>query len=605
MRKVFAPILALAGHAVARAVNGGGGVNLPNPAPVSEITFKASNGSDVVLNVGTGFTIAEDARNLPSPFAKLIKIEGADSYTELCTVRATRQAGSGMPRRDDCQALYDYVKGTNVFIYFEEHDVELRRWAEIFWVGTCAFRAQTYTNSVVFSNADIARFLDRALSREAWTIDGKMSASGEADCAASKGEHGKAPMFWRLQERAAPIPPAPVIKPRESEPIEPVVFESFNDIPQNTSAYVLNDGVRDVTEPGSSVNGTTLSKRFKIYFDGDKAPAFCKALWLSTDVDGAKSPLRSDCAHLLNFVKTHKATVIFKERDLNFWAKFAAHGTCGLSFMTTKDRLMITQDDMAIFLQRVVNWHAASTPDGGMRAKGGVSCNFGKGHTEWWKGEFRLFWRDPNLPIGQLERRDEPNMPKPLTASSLEPEKEPIALADDDSSINWADVSVPVADGTNATFQINTNGLVTSPEKLARRLEYIDTPLGPSKRCNGKNRWMGGAHKDSATIEDCKKLRDFIGKQRMYWRFNEEEIRNGRLVDPVVATPIAKYGTCHFAYGPRYYVVIGNMDIERILDGAIEHLDNTHGRMRGWSYTGCDIEGQFGYKTDGYWKIYP
>ncbi|KAL0944851.1 uncharacterized protein CTRU02_202738 [Colletotrichum truncatum] len=600
MRKIIVIAVALAAYINAALIPTSVSGSLPAPTDLSrEVTFTASNGSDVVFNVGTGFGIVNDLRNAPSHLAKHIKIVPVDGFAELCTVRATRRAGSGMPRRDDCQALHDYLKNYGALIYFEDHDADLARWAEIFWVGTCAFRTQTYSRNLVYSSADITRFLERSLSRDTWTVDGRMSASGEADCAVVDGGVGQAAMFWRLQERAAPQTSAAhnAIEAREPKAIPPLVVDTLEMVPRDTSAYVLNSTIQNFNDSGLLVN-QTVAKRFIIDTDGDMTGPYCDPIWLSSSWDELNVPRRSDCEQLFEFVKSNKASVEFKDRDLDFWAKFAAHGTCGVMFKTTKAKMTVTNRDMAGFLDKALRWESTNTADGGTKAKMGVKCSIG-GSQEKWVGEFRLFWRNPSLPIGQLDRRELETLPR-LTADS----PEPITPADDDEGIHWIDYEATTQDGKNVTFQVNAKGLSTSPTKLASRVEYVKTPLGPSKRCNSNTLWMGGAHRDSATVEDCKHLRDFIGAQRMYWQFSEEEVRNGRR-DPVQVTPIAKYETCHFGYGPRQFVNIGNMDIERLLDGAIEYLDNTHGRMRGWGYLGCDFEEQFGSKADGYWRIYP
>ncbi|WYZ44861.1 hypothetical protein EsH8_VIII_000177 [Colletotrichum jinshuiense] len=601
MRRLLALILALVAYTLARAIPDGAG-------PISasrEIAFTASNGSDVVFNIGQGLGFAEDARHIPSPIAKHIIVRPADGYMALCTVRASQQdSGIESPRRDDCQALYDFIKNHNIFIYFEDFDADLGRWAEIVWVGSCAFRAQSYTRNVVFANGDIANFLDRSLSRPSWTIDGRISAAGEADCAAWNSNSGTAPVFWRLQQRG-PLPSAfhdtlavdnnAAIEARETKPNQPLVVESFTKIPQNTSAYVFDGAVHEVPDIASA-HDITITKRFEIFTGRVADGPFCDPVWLSSDWNEPNIPLKSDCNSLWEFVKHNTATVIFKERDLNFWAKFAAHGTCGISFMTTKEKIWITSRDMAGFLERALNYEPANTRDR-LHAKMGVRCGFESSGK--YDGEFRLFYRDPNLPLGQLERRDSA---KAETTEGFSAEsKMPTPLIDENPLVNWVDFTAADQDGNNVTVQLNSRALAaSSPQgQLDARLERYDTPLGPSKRCTGKTKYFGGAHPDSALVNDCVKLRNFMSIRRFYWKFNQEEYSSPN------ATPLAKVDTCHFAFRPYQNSIFGNMDLEIILTGAIDQLDNTKGRMRGWGDMWCDLDGQFGEKRVGRWAIYP
>ncbi|KAJ0335125.1 hypothetical protein COL922a_009702 [Colletotrichum nupharicola] len=625
MRKALAPIAVLAAQA--------GAVVIPvdvasasHQAPVaaSEITFKASNGSDVILNIGKGFAMVEDMRSSSSPaLAKHIKIEPAKGYAELCTIRATKRAGAGMPRRDDCQALHDYVKAHNALVYFEDHDADLARWAEVFWVGTCAFRSQTFNRNVVFSNADVTRFLESALNRRAWTVDGRLSASSEADCAVVDGELGWAPMFWRLQERAATESLAGdnALDIRDAKALGPLVVKTADMIPKDTSAYIMNDRIpidtnlaalANVTASNSTLanttaSDTTLAKRFLLTTDGDMEGPYCKPTWLTSSWSESNIPRKVDCERLAKFVQNNSARVKFKDRDVGYWAKFAAHGTCGIMFKTTKPGIVVTNRDMLRFVDNVIRWEECNTDDGGVTGKMGVWCIL-DGSRPIHNGEFSLFWRNPNLPSGELDRRDididaetfktpDYSNIKLVEANATEPK----APTDDPAHVTWVDVAVLDKNGNNATFQVNGN-VRSEVKTLGGKSEQVITPLGPSKRCNGKTIWMGGAHKDSALIEDCKTLMIYIREHRKFWMFNADEVRAARDGD---LTPIIKYQTCHFAYGPRYFSVIGNMDIERLLEGAIEHLDNTHGRMRGWGNIGCDLEEQFGNKAHGAWQIYP
>ncbi|KAF9880082.1 hypothetical protein CkaCkLH20_02036 [Colletotrichum karsti] len=434
MRKALAPVLAFAasasalvvprdGVAGANVVPGAGVTTTLSAMPVSTaisraFTFTASNGSDVTFNIGAGFGIVgEDLNNAPPKVAKHVKIEGVNGYAELCKVVATQQEGSGKPLRDDCQALHDYIKNRNVVVYFEDGDADTARWAEIFWVGTCAFRAKTFDRDLVFSNADVANFLDRTLSRKAWTVNGRISASGEADCAVVEGSVGKAPMYWRLQERAAsaalavradePVAPS-TVEARDAEPVAPLVVDSLEMIPKNTSAYVLHSHAQvasvDNSTDLSAIINDTVSKHFLIHTDWNIKGPNCKPTWLSSTWDDTPIPRRSDCEQLLNFVAKSNALIEFKERDLNYWAKFAAHGTCGIMFQTTKPKMIVNNYDMTRFVDNAVRWENCQTANGGTKARMGVKCWIdGDDSGEQFDGEFRLFWRNPNLPIGELD----------------------------------------------------------------------------------------------------------------------------------------------------------------------------------------------------------
>uniref|UniRef100_L2FWG1 Ecp2 effector protein-like domain-containing protein n=1 Tax=Colletotrichum fructicola (strain Nara gc5) TaxID=1213859 RepID=L2FWG1_COLFN len=331
-------------------------------------------------------------------------------------------------------------------------------------------------------------------------------------------------------------------------------------IPKDTSAYIMNDRIPIDTNLGALANVTASN----------------------STLANSNIPRKVDCERLAKFVQNNSARVKFKDRDVGYWAKFAAHGTCGIMFKTTKPGIVVTNRDMLRFVDNVIRWEECNTDDGGVTGKMGVWCIL-----------------DGSRPIHNGETFKTPDYSniKLVEANATEPK----APTDDPAHVTWVDVAVLDKNGNNATFQVNGN-VRSEVKTLGGKSEQVITPLGPSKRCNGKTIWMGGAHKDSALIEDCKTLMIYIREHRKFWMFNADEVRAARDGD---LTPIIKYQTCHFAYGPRYFSVIGNMDIERLLEGAIEHLDNTHGRMRGWGNIGCDLEEQFGNKAHGAWQIYP
>ncbi|KZL72538.1 hypothetical protein CI238_09290 [Colletotrichum incanum] len=621
MRKFFATIIAFAAHASARAVPDSaflGAVAVISPH--QEVTFKASNGSDVVFNIAAGLNITHDIRNLPWPVSKQIKVVKAGDNVELCTVRASqRDSGIASPRRDDCQALFDYVKQTAALIYFEHLDSDTNRWAEVVWVGSCGFRTRTYTRDVVFSLEDIANFLHRSLSRPAWTVDGHISATGEADCAVWSRPSASAPAFWRLQQHGPLVLNGPengtpvnsfisgnettrAVEVRRAELKKPLIVTSLALIPSNTSAYVFNGTVHEAPEKVESAN-FTVSKRYEMYLGGNPEGPFCTPIWLSSDWDQPNTPLKSDCQQLLRFCQQNTAKVVFKERDLNFWAKFAAHESCGLSFMTTKEKIWITNRDMAGFLERAINYEPSIYQEIGVRAKMGVRCGFK--NEKQYDGEFRLFYRDPSLPQGQVEQRDTSLYAPTIDgierrdASSVSPEFE--TLTHDDSAVDWVEFKFVDREGNNVTAQINSNALSISAndnKKVVGRLERFETPLGPSKRCTGKTSYMGGAGPDSALVEDCKKLRDFMSIRRFYFRWSQEADRGP-------GQPLAKVETCHLAWAAGDDVVVGNMDIDILMTNAIDKLDNTKGRMRGWGREYCDMADQYGIKSLTKWLIYP
>ncbi|KAJ0163007.1 hypothetical protein CTA2_3652 [Colletotrichum tanaceti] len=422
MRLILALIIVFVARTLALAVPDVGVIDaVVSSSPSEVITFKASNGSNVLLNIAAGVRLTDDIHSLPWPITKHIKVVKGGEHVELCAVRVTqRDSGVGSPHRDDCQALFDYVRTNPALIYFEHPDSDLNRWAEIVWVGSCAFRARTYTRDVVISTGDIANFLDRSLSRPAWTIDGRISAAGEADCAVWSSPSGNAaPSFWRLQQRGPLTDSTPnngtipgnftssneVAQPvniRRAKSEKPLIVESFAQIPHNASAYVFNGTFHEIPEEFKPLN-STVSKRYEMYLGGDPEGPFCTPVWLSSDWHEANTPLKSDCRQLLGFCKQNTAKVVFKERDLNFWAKFAAHESCGLSFMTSKEKVVITNRDMAGFLERAINYEPSTYMEIGVRAKMGVHCGYR--NEKQYQGEFRLFYRDPSLPKGDIEQR--------------------------------------------------------------------------------------------------------------------------------------------------------------------------------------------------------
>ncbi|GKT59676.1 hypothetical protein ColTof4_10898 [Colletotrichum tofieldiae] len=615
MRKFFAPIVAFAAHAFARAVPDPGFLGtVTTISPHQEVLFKASNGSDVVFNIAAGLKITHDIRNLPWPVAKHIKAVETGELVELCTVHASQNdSGVNSPRRDDCQALFDYVKQTPALIYFEHLDSDTNHWAEIVWVGSCGFRTRTYNRDVVFSTGDIANFLHQSLSRPAWAVDGQNSATGEADCAVWSSPPASAPVFWRLQQRhpqnGTPLDnflsgneTTRAVEIRQAESKKPLIVTSFDLIPNNTSAYVFNGTVHEAPDIVESAN-LTVSKRYEMYLGGNPEGPLCTPIWLSSDWDQPNTPLKSDCQQLLRFCQQNTAKVVFKERDLNFWAKFAAHESCGLSFMTTKEKIWITNRDMAGFLERAINYEPSTYQEIGVRAKMGVRCGFK--NEKQYDGEFRLFYRDPSLPQGQIEQRDTSLYAPTVEAiesrdvSSLSSEFE--TLTHDDSAVDWVDFEFVDREGNNVTVQINSNALPVSlhdNKKVVGRLERFETPLGPSKRCTGKTTYMGGAGPDSALVEDCKKLRNFMSIRRFYFRWSQEDDRGP-------GQPLAKVDTCHLAWAAGDDVVVGNMDIDILMTNAIDKLDNTKGRMRGWGREYCDMADQYGIKSLTKWLIYP
>ncbi|KAK1990106.1 hypothetical protein LX36DRAFT_439548 [Colletotrichum falcatum] len=619
MRRFVAPTIALVAFAFGRAV--------PEPGlhdalvlPQTDITFKASNGSDVVFAVAARMNTVDDTRKLPWPISKQIKKVTSDDHVELCTVRTSKQdANVDSPRRDDCQALFDFLEGHPALISPNYHGSNANPWVETAWVGSCGFQTRTGARDAVLSTGDITSFLARSLSRREWPIHGSVWATEEADCAVRHSPSDSAPVSWRLQRRGpldlsddgdsnlpVAIPfgkeTARAVEVRSVDSQRPLIVTSLSQIPKNTSAYVFNGTVHQASVSVEPAN-LTIAKRFELYTGGSPEGPFCTPIWLSSDWDQPHTPLKSDCEQLLKFCQQNTAKVVFKERDLNFWAKFAAHESCGISFMTTKDKISLSNRDMAGFLERAINYEPSIYQGIGVRAKMGVRCGFNEGKR--YEGEFRLFYRDPGLPKGQLERRDASLAAPFIDAidrgdiSSEQPDYE--ALSQVDSAVDWLDFDFTDGHGSNFTAQINPNALYTAPndgKKVAGRLERYETPLGPSKRCTGKTTYLGGAGPDSALIEDCKKLRNFMSVRRFYFRWSDENEQGP-------GQPLAKVDTCHIAWSVGEDAVVGNMDIEIVLTNAIEKLDNNKGRMRGWGWEWCDLADQYGVKTYTKWLIFP
>ncbi|KAK2026382.1 hypothetical protein LX32DRAFT_701641 [Colletotrichum zoysiae] len=387
--------------------------------PQQDVTFKASNGSDLFFTVAARMDIIDDTRKLPWPVSKQIKTVTADDHVELCTVRASKQdAKVDGPRRDDCQALFDLLKAHPALISPHHLGSDTSPWVETAWIGSCGFQILTDTRDAVLSTGDIANFLSRFLSRPEWAIDSPFSVTEEADCAVRNSPSGSASVSWRLQQRSSLVPAnakdahlskafpsrtetARPIEVRQVDSHGPLIVTSFSLIPKNTSAYVFNGTVHQAPDSVESAN-LTIAKRYEMYTGGKPEGPFCTPIWLSSDWDQPDTPLKSDCRQLLKFCQQNTAKVVFKERDLNFWAKFAAHETCGLSFKTTKDNIALTNRDMATFLEIAINYEPSTYQGIGVRAKMGVRCGYKKDSQ--YDGEFRLFYRDPRLPQGQIER---------------------------------------------------------------------------------------------------------------------------------------------------------------------------------------------------------
>ncbi|KAK2059570.1 hypothetical protein LY76DRAFT_542517, partial [Colletotrichum caudatum] len=418
--------------------------------PQQDVTFKASNGSDLVFTVAARVNTIDDTRKLPWPVGKQIKTVTADDHVELCTVRASKQdAEADGPRRDDCQALFDFLDAHPALIFPHHLGSDTNPWVETAWVGSCGFQILTDTHDAVLSTGDIANFLSRSLSRPEWAVHGPVSVTEEADCAVRNSPSGSASVSWRLQRRSllglanakdaglskafpSDKGTARPIEVRQADSHGPLIVTSFSLIPKNTSAYVFNGTVHQASD-------STIAKRYDMYTGGKPEGPFCTPIWLSSDWDQPRTPLKSDCRQLLKFCQQNTAKVVFEERDLNFWAKFAAHETCGLSFKTTKDNIALTNRDMATFLEIAINYEPSTYQGIGVRAKMGVRCGYKKDSQ--YDGEFRLFYHDPSLPQGQIERHSAfPDAPViDATGRRDGTMRHYEALTQVDSAVDWLD----------------------------------------------------------------------------------------------------------------------------------------------------------------------
>ncbi|OHF03003.1 hypothetical protein CORC01_01761 [Colletotrichum orchidophilum] len=647
MRMILAPVLALAAIALALAVPEHvvpehvvpeqALVEVAAPiAKSSAITFKAANGSDVVVHVAPGVFMTDDVTKLPNDLGKQFKIQKTPQLMELCTVRASQKdnGDNGTPLRSDCQTLYDFSHSHPFFVYFD-NKVDLNRWIELIYVGSCAYHTLTAHRNVVFSSGDIANFLDRSLSRKGWTNNGRMSASGEADCAVYEGDSGFAPVFWRLQQRGSvssafllandafvPDNTTTTLKTRAIKHEKPLIVHALDDIPRNTSAFVFNDEVHGINtaEIKTYSKNQNMAKRFNLVVGGPPDGPYCVPAWLSSEWKQPDHPVKSDCEKLFEFLKVNAAKLEFKEKDHNKMIKFTAHETCALGFIPTQNSFTISNRDMVGFLERMLKWDGAKFGPDHILGKMGVQCGFKKDIPN--QGEFHLFYRDPKaageghvdppdnggnrlvptVHSRQIEQQGaimvEPGSPEDMTASAE------IAMipSDTDTSLNWVDVTVTDNTGANITVQLNANLLDisrSSDKKLDTRLERWETPLGPSKRCTGKISLFGGAKPDSPLIADCTKLRNFMSIRRFYFRFNKEEYGNGH------ATPLAKVDSCHLSWWPwGRDVLVGNMDIDILFTRALALYDPTQTRMRLWGFENCDFADQFGDKWPTKFYIY-
>ncbi|KAK1969287.1 hypothetical protein LY78DRAFT_725824 [Colletotrichum sublineola] len=469
MRRFIAPAIALVAFAFGRAVPDPGALDAL-ALPQKDIIFKASNGSVAVFGVAARVSIIDDIHKIPWPVSKHIKTVTPGDDVEICTVRTSKQdTNVDSPRRDDCQALYDFFKGNPALVSPDNLGSYAKPWVETAWVGSCAFQVRTANRDAVLSTGDIANFLARSLSRPEWSVSGSGSvlATEEADCAVRHSPSGNATVSWRLKKRAPQgladakdaglsraFSPgkdtARAVEMRQVDSHGPLIVTSFSQIPKNTSAYVFNGTVHQAPDNVESAN-LPIAKRYEMYTGGTAEGPFCTPIWLSSDWDQPNTPLKSDCKQLLKFCQQNTAKVVFKNRDLDYWAKFAAHESCGLSFKTTKDKIAITNRDMAGFLERAINYEPSTYQGIGVRAKMGVRCGFKK--NEQYDGEFRLFYRDPSLPQGQVEQRDDTSLDVPVIAvieprdvASEEPDYEELPRVD--SAVNWLDFDFPDSDGS-------------------------------------------------------------------------------------------------------------------------------------------------------------
>ncbi|KAJ0309528.1 hypothetical protein COL5a_001696 [Colletotrichum fioriniae] len=643
MRIILAPVLAFAAVVLARAVPehiASEHIVLEQtlaevPAPFEEysaITFKAANGSDVVIHVAPGVFMADDVSKLPDDVGKKFKIKKVPKLMELCTVRASQKdnGGKGTPRRDDCQVLYDFCHSYPVYFYFD-NTVDLNRWAEVAFVGSCAYRTRTVHHNVVFSSGDMANFLDRSLSRKAWTDKGRMSASGEADCTIYEGDAGFAPVYWRLQQRGPLDEPAfnvgndtfipnnntTIIKTRDTKREAPLIVHSFDDIPRNTSAFISGGGTAhaiNATDIGISSKKDDEPK-FDLTIGGPAEGPYCDAMWLSADWQESGRPLRRDCGKLLDFLKSNTARVAVFGDQYYELVPFAAHETCAVGFRPlTTDNVTFTGFDIANFIERMLLWDGAQSGSDYTVGKMGAMCGFAKETHLKHMGEFHLIYRDSNAPKGHIPRdykegkRDlNSAIPVPeiaekgaMMVKSGSPEdmaataEMAMILSNKNASLNWVDYTVTDSNGVNITAQLNANLLSTrlaDNKALGTRLERHDTPLGPSKRCSGQIQLWGGAKPDSPLIADCEKLRNFMSIRRFRFQFSRDEFRSSH------ATLLAQVGTCRIAWWPwGQDTTVGNMDLDILLTKALKLYDPSQTRIRLWGGEHCDFSWQFGEK---------
>ncbi|KAK1624371.1 hypothetical protein BDP81DRAFT_464553 [Colletotrichum phormii] len=643
MRIILAPVLAFTAVALARAVPehiASDHIVLEQtlaevPAPIAEyssIAFKAANGSNVVIHVAPGVFMTDDVSKLPNDIGKQFKIKKVPKLMELCTVRASQKdnGDKGTPRRDDCQALYDYCHSHPVYFYFD-NKIDLNRWAEVAFVGSCAYRTRTVHHNVVFSTGDMANFLDRSLSRKAWTDKGRMSASGEADCTVYEGDSGFAPVFWRLQQRGPLDEPAfnlgnDTFIPNNTTSLEtrgrkreaPLIVHSLDEIPRHTSAFITNGNAHAIntTNIGLSSDIPTKDKRFDLTLDGPAEGPYCDAKWLSADWKEPNRPFRKDCQNLFDFLKTNTAKVVVFDREANRMVKFTAHETCAVGFTSlSKTNITFTNLDTANFVERMLLWDGAQFESDYTIGKMGGMCGSEKETHVKYESEFALVYRDPELagkghvdPPEDSKRDVISAIPAPeimekgaMMVKSGSPEDLAATAeiasipSDTDPSLNWVDYTVIDSNGVNITAQLNANllhGPLAHSKALGTRLERVDTPLGPSKRCTGKIQFWGGAKPDSPLIADCEKLRNFMSVRRFRFRFNKDEINSGN------ATPLAKVGSCRIAWLPwGSDITVGNMDLDILLTKALKLYDPSQTQMRLWGWEYCDNDGQFGVKN--------
>ncbi|KXH46868.1 hypothetical protein CNYM01_00714 [Colletotrichum nymphaeae SA-01] len=637
MRIILTPVLAFAAVALARAVpehTASEHIVLEQtraevPVPVAEyntIAFKAANGSDVVIHVALGVFMADDVSKLPDDIGKQFKIKTAPKLMELCTVRGSQKDNDnkGAPRRDDCQALYDFSHSHPVFFYFD-NKIDLNRWAEVAFVGSCAYRTRTVHKNVVFTSGDMANFLDIALSRKAWTDKGRMSASGEADCTVYEGDLGFAPVYWRLQQRGPLDEPAFIsnnnsttLKTRNTKSEAPLVVQSFDDIPRNTSAFLSGRGnAHTVTATDIDIPSKKDDEpQFDLTLGGPKEGPYCDAMWLSADWQESGRPLRRDCRKLLDFLKSNTAKVAVFGDQYYELVPIAAHDTCavGLRPLTT-DNITITGFDIASFLERMLSWDGAQSGSDYILGKMGAMCGFAKETHLKHMSEFHLIYRDMGAPKGHIPRGYEEGKRDLISAISIpeiaekgammvksgSPEdmaataEMAMILSNTDDSLNWVNYTVTDSNGVNITAQLNDNVLsthLTDSKALGARLERHDTPLGPSKRCNGQITFWGGAKPDSPLIADCVKLRNFMSIRRFRFQFSRDEFRS------IHATLLAQVGTCRIAWLPwGQNTTVGNMDLDILFTKAFKLYDPSQTRMRLWGGEDCDFSWQFGEKS--------